>query len=199
LNATRNDKENAMPGNMQKAAKGICALLTIAAGLGAAHGETDDRARVIAGALLAAPQSIRDGATVVLDAPHAPRVVLRQGSNGFICSANVAKTGFLSYCYPKALDPFWIRNEALAADGKSGAEISDALAADARSGKLNPPVGATTYEMGGASQDSALPHMIVFLPNATESSTGLSARLDYVHPWLMWAGTPVAHVMIPGK
>lgn len=190
-----------MPWNMQKTAKEVCALLTVAAGLGAdlVYGETDDRARMIEGALLAAPQSIRDGATVVLDAPHAPRVVLRQGSNDFICSANVAKTGFLSYCYPKALDPFWIRNEMLAADGKSGAEISNALAADARSGKLNPVVGATTYEMGGASQDSALPHMIVFLPNATEASTGLSAKLDYVHPWLMWAGTPVAHVMIPGK
>ena len=190
-----------MPWNMRKAAKEFCALLAIAAGLGTdfAHGDTDARTRMIEGALLAAPQSIRDGATVVLDAPHAPRLVLKQGSNDFICSANVAKTGFLSYCYPKALDPFWIRNEALTADGKSGAEISDALAADARSGKLNLPVGATTYEMGGASQDSALPHMIVFLPNATEKSTGLSANLDYVHPWLMWAGTPVAHVMIPGK
>ena len=190
-----------MPWNMQKVAKEICTLLTIAAGLGAglAHGETDDRARMIEGALLAAPQSIRDGATVVFDAPHVPRVMLRQGSNDFICSANVAKTGFLSYCYPKTLDPFWIRNEMLAADGKSGVEIGDALATDARSGKLNLVVGATTYEMGGASQDSALPHMIVFLPNATEASTGLSTRLDYTHPWLMWAGTPVAHVMIPGK
>ena len=196
-----NDKENAMPWNMQKAAKEICALLTIAAGLGAdlAYGETDDRARMIEGALLAAPQSERDSATVVFDAPHASRVVLRRGSSDFICSANIAKTGFLSYCYPKVLDSFWIRNEMLAADGKSGAEISDALAADARSGKLNLVVGATTYEMGGASQAAALPHMIVFLPNATEASTGLSAKLDYVHPWLMWAGTPVAHVMIPGK
>ena len=184
--------------NIRKA-KGICALLMLAAGPGAAQGETDNRAKLIEGALLAAPQSIRDGATVVLDAPHAPRAVLRQGSNDFICSANVAKTGFLSYCYPKALDPFWIRNAALTADGKSGAEIAGALAADARSGKLNAPVGATTYEMGGASQDAALPHMIVFLPNATESSTGLSTKLDYVHPWLMWAGTPIAHVMIPGK
>ena len=190
-----------MPRTMQKTANAICALLAMVSGLGAglAHGETNDRARMIEGALLAAPPSVRDGATVVLDAPHAPRTVLRQGSNGFICSANVAKTGFLTYCYPKALDPFWMRNEALTADGKSGAEISDALAADARSGKLNLPVGAATYEMGGASQDAALPHMIVFLPNATEASSGLSAKLDYVHPWLMWAGTPVAHVMIPGK
>jgi len=188
-----------MPGKMRKAATGICVLLMTATGLGVAQGATDDRAKLIEGALLAAPQSIRDGATVVLDAPHTPRVVLRQGSNDFICSANVAKTGFLSYCYPKALDSFWIRNAALTADGKSGVEIADALAVDARSGKINPVVGATTYEMGGASQDAALPHMIVFLPNATEASTGLSAKLDYVHPWLMWAGTPVAHVMIPGK
>jgi hypothetical protein len=152
---------------------------------------------MIEGALLAVPQSMREGATVVLDAPHAPRVLLRQGSNDIICRANIVKTGFNSYCYTKALDPFWTREEALVADGKTGAEIRDALAADVQSGKINVLVGETTYEMAGASQEGSLPHMAVFLPNGTEASTGLSAKLDYFRPWLMWAGTPIAHVMIP--
>jgi hypothetical protein len=41
--------------------------------------------------------------------------------------------------------------------------------------------------------------MAVFLPNATEASTGLSDKRDHFRPWLMWAGTPFAHIMIPGQ
>jgi hypothetical protein len=53
--------------------------------------------------------------------------------------------------------------------------------------------------MAGDSQESSLPLMAVFLPNATAESTGLSVQRDHFRPWLMWAGTPFAHVMIPGQ
>jgi len=181
---------------------GLLALLTVAGsamGGSLAQGEADARAKMIEGALLAVPQPMRDGATVVLDAPHASRLVLRQGSNDIICRASTVKTGFNAYCYAKAFDPFWTRYEALGAEGKTNAEIRDALGADARSGKLNLIVGATTYTMSGDSQESSLPLMAVFLPNATEASTGLSDKRDHFRPWLMWAGTPFAHIMIPGQ
>jgi hypothetical protein len=154
---------------------------------------------LIDGALLSAPATLRDGATIVLDAPGKKRVVLRQGTNDMICRANSLKNGFNSICYPKVLDAFWTRNAVLTQEGKTDAEIRDALAEDVRAGRLETPVGAATYEMVGGSQESSLPHMAVFLPNATAQSSGLPDKWDHFRPWLMWAGTPVAHVMIPGK
>lgn len=157
------------------------------------------RSTLIDGALLPAPAAMRDGATIVLDMPGAKRVILRRGTNDMICRANTLMNGFSTICYPKVLDAFWTRNAVLTQEGKTDATIRDALAEDVRAGRLKTPVGATTYEMVGGSQDSSLPHMAVFLPNATPQSSGLPDQWDHFRPWLMWAGTPVAHVMIPGK
>lgn len=154
---------------------------------------------LIDGALLAAPANLKDGAAIVLDMPGAKRVILRQGTNDMICRANTLKNGFSTICYPKVLDAFWTRNAVLTQEGKTDAQIRDALSEDARAGRLKTPVGATTYEMVGGSQQSSLPHMAIFLPDATAQSSGLPDQWDHFRPWLMWAGTPVAHVMIPGK
>ena len=154
---------------------------------------------LVDGALLPVPAAMRDGATVVLDLPGKKRAILRQGTNDIICQANTLKNGFNTYCYPKVLDAFWTRNAALGREGKTDAEIRDALAEDAQAGRIKIAVGATTYEMAGGSQELSLPHMAVFLPNTTSQSSGLRDQWDHFRPWLMWAGTPVAHVMIPGK
>ena len=55
---------------------------------------------LIDGALLSAPATMRDGATIVLDMPDAKRSILRQGTNDFICRANTLKNGFNTICYP---------------------------------------------------------------------------------------------------
>jgi len=47
--------------------------------------------------------------------------------------------------------------------------------------------------------ERSVPLMAVFFPNMTGETTGLSAELDPYRPWLMWAGTPISHFMIPGK
>jgi hypothetical protein len=157
-------------------------------------------AALVNGALLPIPAAMRDRATVVLDVSDAKRVILRQGNNGIICKANTLKDRFFTECYPQELDAFWTRNQALGREGKTGAETTEALVEDVRAGRLKTPsVGVVTYEMGGDSPDSALPHMIVFLPNATSKSSGLPDKSDPYRPWLMWAGTPFAHVMVPGK
>jgi hypothetical protein len=41
--------------------------------------------------------------------------------------------------------------------------------------------------------------MAVHLPYATSESTGFSTEPDNYRPWLMDAGTPNAHVMMPGN
>lgn len=95
---------------------------------------------------------------------------------------------------------FYTRFAQLALEGKSNSEIRDILNAEVASGKLkSPPVGATVYQMSGDSSESSLPLMAIYLPYATSDSTGLSSDRDHYRPWLMWAGTAFAHVMIPGK
>lgn len=146
------------------------------------------------------PESLRDGATVVLDAVPGKRVVLRKGTNGLICRVNTSKLMFNVFCHTQELDVFYTRFAQLALEGKSNSEIRDTLNAEVASGKLKgPPVGATVYEMSGDSSESSLPLMAIYLPYATSESTGLSSDRDHYRPWLMWAGTAFAHVMIPGK
>lgn len=97
------------------------------------------------------------------------------------------------------MDVFFTRVEQLAVTVKSEAELRDALGAEITSGKLKILAGGTVYRLTGTSAHDALPLMAVFLPNATSESTGLSPEPNNYRPWLMWPGTPVAHVMLPGK
>jgi hypothetical protein len=164
-----------------------------------AMGQEASKERQIKEALMPLPELLRDHAKVVLDAAPAKRLILRKGENGIICRANTSKT-FAVYCYPKDLDEFYTRLFELTREGKSDSEIRDSLNSDVASGKLEKPsVGAAVYQMIGDSSESSLPHMAIFLPYATTGSTGLSAQTDHYRPWLMWSGTAVAHVMIPGK
>lgn len=116
-----------------------------------------------------------------------------------MCRANTSSSTFSVYCYPTAMDPFWTRLEQLTLEGKSSMEVRDVLSAEATSGKLKTLPGVTVYRMRGESAESSLPLTAVFLPYATSESTGLPSERSYYRPWLMWAGTAFAHVMIPGK
>lgn len=167
---------------------------------GSAVGQEAATSRQIQEALMPLPESLRDGATVVLDAVPGKRVVLRKRTNALICRANTSKLMFSVFCHTQELDVFYTRFAQLALEGKSNSEIRDILNAEVASGKLkSPPVGATVYEMSGDSSESSLPLMAIYLPYATCDSTGLSSDRDHYRPWLMWAGTAFAHVMIPGK
>jgi len=177
-----------------------CILLTILVlARAASFGQKDAAEREIGEAVLPLPDRMRDGASVVLDVPPGKRTVLRKGTNGLICRANTSVHWFNVYCYPKEMDAIWTRLEQLTLEGKSNAEIRDVLNAEVTSGKLKPQVGASLYTMSGDSAESSLPLMAIFLPYATSGSTGLSTERDHYRPWLMWAGTAFAHVMIPGK
>lgn len=125
--------------------------------------------------------------------------MLRQGTNQLICRADTPAPGFAVYCHHKDMDALFTRLEQLAATGTPEAERRDLAAAEVTSGKLKVLVGGTVYRLIGSSAHTALPIVDVYLPNATPESTGLSAEPNNYRPWLMWAGTPVAHVMLPGK
>ena len=52
-----------------------------------------------------------------------------------------------------------------------------------------------TIDAGTGSAPKARPLFVVYIPYATAASTGLSAVPTEGTPWIMFAGTPKAHIM----
>ena len=147
----------------------------------------------IAEAVLAAPESLRDAATVIIrDAQGRPSII-RQGTNALVCEPDGPQTpGFLVQCFHESLQgvtDFINTQQAAGAAPFSG----------------SPPVNETSpgsmrYALIGPTRDQAVPHINIYLPYATSESTGLPTdeQLDG-SPWLMWPGTPDAHFMFEGR
>ncbi len=60
-------------------------------------------------------------------------------------------------------------------------------------------VGSMWYNLRGDSQDTAIWHTFIGMPNLTGEQVGLPEVRDAGGAWLMFAGTPEAHVMLPGR
>lgn len=166
-------------------------------------------ARQIADALSPLPEPMREGATVMGYGAGGLRV-LREGTNGMICLADdPAREGFHTACYHASLEPFMARGRALRAEGV-GAEAADSTRlAELTDGRLAPPAaGGALYSLfhdddafdPAAGETTGLTGLyVIYLPYATEASTGISATPSRERPWLMYPGKPTAHVMIPRR
>jgi hypothetical protein len=159
----------------------------------------------IAGAVLAAPAEMRDGAAVLGYDAKGGRVWLREGKNEMVCLAtDPAKPTFNVACYHKDLEPFMARGRELATQGLAGAKRSDARAKEVEEGKLAmPKEPRTLYVLTGKSFDAATAKVedsylrwVIYVPFATAQSTGLSTKASDGAPWLMAPGTVGAHIMI---
>lgn len=159
----------------------------------------------IAGAVLAAPAELRDGAAVLGYDAHGGRVWLREGKNEMVCLASdPSKTAFNVACYHKDLEPFMARGRELLAQGVTGAKRNQVRFQEVQDGKLPmPKEPRTLYVLTGSSFDSATgkvqdPYLrwVIYVPFATAESTGLSTKPVEGGPWLMSAGTAGAHIMI---
>ena len=164
----------------------------------------------IAGAVLAAPDSMRAGATVLGYAPNGHLTTLRKRRGELICLASDPKSDrFHVACYHKSLEPFMARGRALRAHGITGDEVDSVRFAEIRTGKLRlPSHPAVLYSLTGpagsfdpssGTAPRASPFFVVYVPFATQRSTGLSATPVEGGPWIMDPGTPKAHIMFePG-
>ena len=150
------------------------------------------------------PLNLRADATVVTyDADTGERIVIRQGSNIVECQPEDPESGF-TRCYNKVLAP---RNDLAAklrAEGKTPEEIQAAITAAVEAGDIpEPPTGTMSYRI--YNRDDRIRYLWVMrVPGATEESIGVSttsqrdnALAGRGFPWLMRAGTPAAHVMMP--
>ena len=164
----------------------------------------------IDGAVLAAPESLRDGAAV-LGFGGTPRsddvlTLLREGTNDLVCLADDPdREDFHVACYHSSLDPYMRLGRLLRADGLDRAEVLEARYAALEAGDISMPQAATLYSLtadsrptpGGEPAVEGLRRLTaVYLPNATLEETGLPGRPAGGHPWLMLPGTPWAHIMI---
>lgn len=160
----------------------------------------------VAAATLPLPAAMRSGATVLGYRTASRLEVLRQGNNGMTCLAhNPADVDrFHVACYHDSLEPFMARGRALRAQGVSASQVDTVRFAEVASGKLKMPASGALYSLTGPAGDFdaakvAAPKsrllFVVYLPGATQASTGLSTIPSVGQPWLMLPGTPKAHIM----
>src|SRR5262245_12061409 len=164
----------------------------------------DEAKDEIAQATLPLPEDLRAGATVYkYDPKTGERITLRKGTNSLECSPRGAD-GF-TWCYHAVTGPRRDLSAKLRAQGKSDKEIQDATAEATKAGTIKPtPYGTMMYRLYGKKDRIQLLWVLV-VPGATPDSIGVSddsQRDEAINngdgrPWLMNAGTPGAHIMIP--
>lgn len=160
----------------------------------------------IAAAVLALPEGMRAGAAVL--GYHTPGhlVELRKGSNGMTClSDDPSVPSFHVACYHESLEPFMARGRALRAEGVKGGMVDSTRFKEIKAGTLKmPTTPAALYSLSGeaGSWDPATnevkggrPLYVVYIAGATSASTGLPAQPAAGLPWIMFPGTPKAHIM----
>ncbi len=168
----------------------------------AARPATDAR---IAGALQAAPADRRDGAAVLAPGPDGTLVELRPGTNDLVCVADdPEKDGFEVVCYHKDLAAFFARGRQLLAQGVTGRDREQMRWKEIESGALAMPreprashvLTGSRFDPATGTVEGAFLRWVLYVPNATAESTGLPTTPAPGVPWLMFAGTPGAHIMI---
>jgi hypothetical protein len=163
----------------------------------------------IAAAVLPLPELMRAGATVMGFKTAGKLEVLRPGTNGMHCLAlYVMRPDFHVACYHKGLEDFMARGRDIREKMGARANVDSIRFAEIASGKLKMPVQAALYsitvkkENWNATTRSVsqfTPLSVVYVPGATEESTGLSkAPQKPGTPWLMFPGTAKAHIMLQG-
>lgn len=167
-------------------------------------------AQQIVAAVLPAPADLRPTATVLGYRPDGTLTTLRKGSGPLTCLASdPANAEFHVACYHRSLEAFMARGRALRSQGVKGGDVDSARFREVRSGALRMPrAPAVLYSLTGkpgsfdpvtGTAKGARPLFVVYVPNATAASLGVSAVPADGIPWVMFPGTPKAHIMFVPK
>ncbi len=162
----------------------------------AARQDDPDAAAKIASAMTAAPPAISDEATILDNAVDdaGKYLVLREGSNGWSCFPDIpASPGNDPQCYDatfmdwnyafltgKAPSPA-VPGLAYMLQGGSDASNTDPLA---------------TKPAAGEDWVSTPPHVMLLLPGTLDQDV-FSTDHESGQPYIMYAGTPYEHIMMP--
>lgn len=159
-------------------------------------------------AVLPAPESKKEEATVYGYNQSGEIVLLRKGVNDLVCIAdNPYNDGISVSCYFKSLEPFMSRGRELRKEGKNMKELRTVRAAEVAAGILKmPEAPSMMYVYYGAEKaynkttgvlNDGKFRYVVYIPFATSESTGLPTKPHAKGmPWIMDPGTHRAHIMI---
>jgi hypothetical protein len=159
----------------------------------------------IAAAVLPLPADSRATATVLGYAPDGKLVALRKGTGTMTCLADDPKVPeFHVACYHEAMEPFMARGRELRLSGVAGPQVDSVRFREAKSGALKVPTtpsslysltGGTGFDKATGTAPGARWLYVVYIPYATSATTGLSDKPQENAPWIMFPGTPKAHIM----
>ena len=166
-------------------------------------------AEQIASAVLPLAEDMRAEAGVLGYKEAGKVVLLRPSKNGMTCLASDPALGnFHVACYANSMEPFMARGRELREGGTGGTEVDSIRFREVKAGKIKMPTfPAALYQLNGPKGDfnpvtglaaNAKPTHVVYIPFATAASTGLSTKGSAGRPWIMYPGTPKAHIMITG-
>jgi len=163
----------------------------------------------IAAAVLALPTEYREGAKVLgYRGGTKGFVTLREGTGPFTCLASdPAGKMFHVACYHQTLEPFMARGRELRASGTPDNRVDTVRFAEVKSGKLQmPKQPASLYQLFGGTFDPATSTVkdakqlfVIYISGATGATTVLSEKPLEGAPWIMYPGTPKAHIMLTPK
>ncbi len=151
--------------------------------------DAQNKAAAISNAMKAAPASIAEKASVADWEGN----TLREGTNGWVCFPDPPNTRNAPMCFD---EPWmsWVdswQNKKPVTITRAG--IAYMLAGDAGASNVDPYAVAATADNDWVVSG---PHLMLIVPNAA-ALDGISTDPDDGGPWVMWKGTPYAHIMIP--
>jgi hypothetical protein len=154
-------------------------------------------------ALLAAPNAMRDQATVVKWKSDFTYDTLRKGTNGLVCydrSGFPLQQPFSVQCTSIANLPREAQNLKAEATGDKSKSEAMLKAMEQDGTRVKPEFGSVWYHVAGADRDHVGAHEVtIAVPGATQASMGLPEQRRENGVWIMNAGTSTAHIMIPGR
>ncbi|MEO5798317.1 MAG: hypothetical protein ABIZ70_07325 [Gemmatimonadales bacterium] len=161
----------------------------------------------IAVAVLPLPAEFRADATVLGYSPEGKLVTLRDGKGAMTCLADDPKEekAFHVACYHKSMEPFMARGRALRASGVTGDKVDSVRFKEVKAGKIRMPKQAALWSLSGDASvvdmaagkvtPAARALYVVYMPYATPATSGIPAAPVRGAPWVMYPGTPKAHIM----
>lgn len=167
----------------------VASLLLLGAAPHAVEAQEADREAKIDRAMAAAPASVAREATI----RDAEGSLLREGSNGWTCFSEIAP----EYGYPMCGDQVWLElREALLNQADFSTDrvgLSYMLAGDAGVNNADPydkkkDEGEVWVKEG--------PHLMIIVPDPSMLE-GVPSDPHRGGPYVMWGGTPYAHIMVP--
>lgn len=175
----------------------ICFLLTlllICLLVGVPAIAQDDAEAQIESAMSAAPPAIAENATIMGSSADGELVILREGTNGWTC--------FPDYAGSPGPDPicmdevFMLWNDALVAGTDFETDVPG-LAYMLQGGSDASNTDPFALEPAeGEDWISTPPHVMLLLPGGLDPAL-FSTDHDSGEPYIMWAGTPYEHIMMP--